>query len=134
MDRHEEVESWVTIIDRLLQLSNILPTLSNSSRRAIICIIILVLIWKMLIWTFELVLTAACFLLLVIVLLSFFMPDTSVWVLTQVLPPYVEGVRHWLSQVFLNVGQSLSIPSRTPTPPTSENIPLTPSSHKETPT
>lgn len=65
-------ESWSLALDRVChQIAPYLPPLSAATRKAILCMVALVIAWKFVIWTLELVVTGACFSLAVSILLCF---------------------------------------------------------------
>lgn len=65
-------ESWTVALDRAChQIAPYLPPFSAATRKAILCMVALVIAWKFVIWTLELVVTGACFSLAVSILLCF---------------------------------------------------------------
>lgn len=64
--------SWTVALDRVChQIAPYLPPFSAATRKAILCMVALVIAWKFVIWTLELVVTGACFSLAVSILLCF---------------------------------------------------------------
>lgn len=65
-------EPWSLALDRVChQIAPYLPPFSAATRKAILCMVALVIAWKFVIWTLELVVTGACFSLAVSILLCF---------------------------------------------------------------
>lgn len=105
----EEEESWCVLMDRLLlKLSPYLPQVSSTTRKAIVTIILLVLVWKLVIWSLEMIVTAVFMSAAVMLLVIIIRPDIGMWLMTDVLPPLIYSVRSSLSRIFLQASRSLS--------------------------
>lgn len=101
-------ESWVLTVEHICtQLPAHLTNISASTRNSIIGIILLVLAWKFIIWTFELLITGLCLGVAVMMLLWFFRPDAC-WVITQVVLPYSEVFRTNVDYLFFQISNSFN--------------------------
>lgn len=65
------------------------------------------MVWKVILWALELIVTAACFTIALLIVVCFLRPDLALLLLTQ-LPSYLEAAQRWLSGIFLSAGLSLT--------------------------
>uniref|UniRef100_A0A1B6HHG7 Uncharacterized protein n=1 Tax=Homalodisca liturata TaxID=320908 RepID=A0A1B6HHG7_9HEMI len=100
-------DSWSESLERLIQrVAPQLPTLSATTRKAIVCTIALVLVWRLVLWALELVVTGVCCVVAVLGLLCFLRPDMGLMLLTLV-PPHLHTARLWLMQALISAGNAI---------------------------
>uniref|UniRef100_A0A1B6LTQ5 Reticulon domain-containing protein n=1 Tax=Graphocephala atropunctata TaxID=36148 RepID=A0A1B6LTQ5_9HEMI len=108
-------DSWSETLERLVQrVAPQLPTLSANTRKAIVCTIALVLVWRLVLWVLELLVTGLCCLVAVLGLVCFLRPETGLWLLTQVLPPHLRAARISLARTLQSVRNAIDPPPATP--------------------
>uniref|UniRef100_A0A1B6EHL6 Uncharacterized protein n=1 Tax=Cuerna arida TaxID=1464854 RepID=A0A1B6EHL6_9HEMI len=100
-------DSWSESLERVIQrVAPQLPTLSATTRKAIVCTIALVLVWRLVLWALELIVTGICCIVAVLGLLCFLRPDIGLMLLTQV-PPHLQTARLWLVQALISAGNAI---------------------------